>query len=94
MKFVEMNKAVNVLHPSGSSRAWTLRKVREAEKRRHAYHDQASELQTASWDTVRQALSGKHLRRATLALDEALRRVAVGDHADPWTPERASLDFF
>ena len=41
-KFVEMNKAVNVRHPSGNSRAKTVWKERDAKEGGDTYFDQRS----------------------------------------------------
>ena len=55
-KFVDMNKAVNVRHPSGNGRDKTLWKVREAKENGDAYYDQTSEQQIVSRDADRQEL--------------------------------------
>ena len=82
-KFVEMNKEVNVRHPSGSSRARTLWKIRDAKDRGDECHDQTGEQEIVNRDAVREELWDKHLQNPTLAFDEALRRVAVLDDTQP-----------
>ena len=76
-----MSKAVSVRHPSGSSRAKTLWKVRDAKERGDAYYDQASEQTVVSGDAFRQEVWSEHLQQPALALDEALRIVVVWDDA-------------
>ena len=84
-KFVEPNKADNVCHTSGNNRAKTLSIVTEAEEKGDAYYDQTSEQQIVSLDMVRQASWDTHLQNPTIALDEALRRVAALDNGDSRT---------
>ena len=51
-----MNKAVNIRHPSGKSRA-NLWKVRDAKERGDAYCGGARERQIVNRDAVRQVLA-------------------------------------
>ena len=76
-----MNQEVDVRHPSGSSRAETLWKIRGAKERCDAYHDQTSQPKIVNRDAVRQESWNKHLQNPALALAEALRRVEVWDGA-------------
>ena len=66
------DKDVNIRHPSGSSRARTLWKVRDAKERGDAYNDQTSEQKIVDRDAW-----NKHLQNSALALAEAPRRVEV-----------------
>ena len=67
-KFVEMNKEVNVRHPSEGSRARTLWKVRDAKERGDEYCDQTSEQKIVNREAVRQTLWNKYLLNPALAL--------------------------
>ena len=78
-RFVEMNKEVNVHHPSGSSRARTFWKIRGAKVRGDANYDQTSEQRIVNREAVRQELWNKHLLNTALTLTEALRRVEEWD---------------
>ena len=80
-KFVDINKAVNVRHPSGNSRVKTLWTARDAKERGDAYCDQTSDQSIVNRDAVRQELWNERPKHPALALDEALRRVAVWDDA-------------
>ena len=73
--FVEMNKEVNVRHPSGNRRAMTFWKVRDARERGDEYFEQVSEQTILK--LIRKESLDKHLQHQALALTEALRRVDV-----------------
>ena len=64
-----MTTAVNVRHPSGTSRAKILWKVRDARGRGDAYHEPKI--------VNREAFGRNSATDPALALDEALRRVEV-----------------
>ena len=78
------NRAVNI-HSSANHRANTLWKEREAKEKGYASYDHDSDWQVVSREAVRQKLWEKDLPNPTLALDGALRRVAVWDNADSLT---------
>ena len=86
-KFAEMNKAVCVRHRA------TMWKGRDAKERGHTYYDQTSEQHIFIRDAVRHELWDVHLQNPTVALDGALRRLAVWSDADSSTsePERLFL---
>ena len=78
-KFVEINMEFNVRHQSGSSRAKTLRKVRDAKERGDEHYDQTSEHNIVNRDRFGRNFGKKHLQNPALALAEALRRVDLWD---------------
>ena len=67
-----MNKEANVRNPSGSNRAKTHWKMRDAKERGDTNHDQTSEQKIAYRSAVRQALWANQLHNAVLAFTEAL----------------------
>ena len=79
-RFVEVNKEVNVRHPSGSSRAKTLFKVSDATDRDDKHYDRS--YVTKIERKVRQELRSAHLMSPIFALSEALREVDTWADAD------------
>ena len=69
---VDLNKEVNVRHPSGSSRARTFWKIRDAKVRGDANCGQTSEQMIVNLEAVRQESWNKHLLNPALALAGAL----------------------
>ena len=73
-RFVEMNKEVNVRHPSGSNKAKTPWKRRDAKDRGDTHYDRSFATKIDRREEVRQELRSAHLQSTVFAL---LRRVEV-----------------
>ena len=80
-KFLEINKAVNVRHPSVKSKTKTLWNARDAKERGDAYCDQPGSRRLRIGTEFGAGIVDKHQQNPVLTLDQELRSAEVWDDA-------------